>query len=115
MRFQSLLRFLPGSRAKRRPARVRPNSSRLAVELLERRELLAGNVPTIDAVGVQPVDGSTASTGLPILQVKFSEKMTSSVLTPSNYILVGTAGVRVPIDSVQFTDDPLNTTVRIRY
>ena len=48
-----------------------------------------------------------APTGTPTIRVAYSESMSTSVLNPANYVLLGSSGISVPIDSVAF--DPLHS------
>ena len=87
MRLKSFLQFFTRAWRKNRPIRNHSSSkrnSRLLVEMLENRELLAGDIPTILATGVLPVDGSSTATGAPVLQVQFSETMSSSAETTAS-------------------------------
>ncbi|MBI3821626.1 MAG: hypothetical protein HY289_02990, partial [Planctomycetes bacterium] len=93
MGFKSFVDFFARPWRKQRPNRrkAKPDrTARLLVEMLERRDLLAA--PSIVAAGVLPLDGSTVSSGSPTIRVQFSEPMTASVLTPSNYVLLGSSG-----------------------
>src|SRR5262245_6051828 len=118
MRFKSFLRYLSGDWKKRQPARKKRSDHGLRplVELLERRDLLTA--PTIIASGVLPQDGASTPTGLPVIQVQFSESMTNSALTANNYVLIGSTGNIIPINTVSFFPlggAPANSVVQLAY
>ena len=120
MRFKSFLQFFSRAWPKRKPIGRNLTSSRnarLLVEMLERRELLAGNIPTLVTAGILPVDGSTTLTGAPVIQVQFSETMTSNVTNAANYILLGSGGNPISIDAVSFVQvgGPSNSAVQVSY
>src|SRR5438105_5914714 len=74
MKWNRLLRLFGPQRAKvssPRDKRRHKLSRRPSLELLERRELLNGQAPTITAV--VPQDGSTLNIGHPTIQITFSE------------------------------------------
>jgi FG-GAP-like repeat/FG-GAP repeat len=119
MRWNSFLRFLKRAwQSNKTPIRKRPSSrfSQLKLEMLESREMLSSAPPTIVAAGVLPVNGSSTTSSHPIIQVQFSDAMTSaSALNASNYVLLGATSGPVPINSVAFTDAPADTTVSLSY
>src|SRR5262249_32985993 len=114
----SFLRFFTrhGSKSQRpsRKAARRERSSRLWVEPLESRELLA-TAPTIIASGVLPVDGSASASAQPVIQVQYSETLTNTATHPTNYVLLGSSGNPVAINGASFVDTPTNTTVQLTY
>lgn len=121
MHFKSLFKFLSRPWKRTRPICKRPfanRSARLLVEMLERRELLANDIPTLVSAGILPVDGSTTTNGLPTIQVQYSETMSASVLNAKNYVLLGSSGDVVPIDGVSFIGiggAPANSAVELFY
>ena len=100
------------------PIRKRPDRRyrKLTFDLLEHREMLSGTPPTVIQAGVLPVAGST-TTATPSLQVQFSDSMTTSALNPSNYVLLGSSGVLVPITSATFVagTTPSDDEVQLTY
>src|SRR5438270_442002 len=90
--------------AGKRVTRRRP----LEVELLERRELLAAQAPSI--LSVSPVVGSTNTPFQPAtLKVHFSEDMAAfnqaapqDALNPGNYELFGAGGTSFSVDTVAY-------------
>ncbi len=119
MRWKSFLRFFTRAwRQAKTPIRKRaePRFRQLHFDLLEQREMLSGAPPTIIQAGVLPVTGSNTS-ATPILQVEFSDSMTNSALSPSNYVLLGSSGVLVPITGVTFVTGttPSNDEVQLTY
>ncbi len=123
MRLKSFLQYLTRGWRKIRPIRNKPaasRSTRLLVEMLEQRELLAADIPSIVAAGVLPMDGSSSATGLPLIQVQFSETMTNSALTPSNYVLLGSTGNNIAVNTVSFNNSAIggaatNSVVQLTY
>src|SRR5262245_14417128 len=115
MVFKSFLRFfgrkLFGRKQKRHHAR-RSSSFVPRLEALETRELLTGTIPTI--LGSNPIDGSSTPTGTPLIQVTYSEPMGSSALVKSNYLLFGSGGNRITINSASF-DSLIPNTVNLAY
>jgi hypothetical protein len=121
MKFMSFVRFfgkrwLQGKASRRRltPRRTRAT---LWLEALERREMLANDVPRI--VNVAPPDGSQVNTLTPQIQVTFSEPMQGNNATqtgaanPNNYLLVDASGNTIPINTA--TLDATATIVTIGY
>ena len=120
MRLKSILQFFNRTWQKQRPiARKRQRSpfAALLIEQLERRDLLAGIPPTLVTAGILPVDGSSTTSALPVIQVEFSDTMTNSALNPSNYVLLGSTGTVVPINSVAFVTgtSPVDSEVTLTY
>ena len=118
MRFKSFVQSLSkvwGKRKSRGP--ITRRNAKLLVELLEQRELLAGNIPTLVTAGILPVDGSTTLTGTPVIQVEFSETMSASATDAKNYLLLGAAGNPITIDSVNFVQigGPTDSSVQLSY
>jgi hypothetical protein len=116
MSFQSFLRalrrFVSGGKAKSGKNRGR-RRQHLMLELLERREMPANDIPTIVASGVLPPDGSVQASGHPVLQIQYSEPMAASAANASNYLLVDSSGTPVPINSAAL--DNTNTFVTLQY
>src|SRR5438105_679836 len=105
MQLNSFLQFFTRAWRKAKTIKRKPsknNSARLLVEMLERRDLLAA--PTIVATSILPVDGSTTPTGSPAIIVQFSESMNPSALLPTSYVLLGSSGTPVTINSAVFLD-----------
>jgi hypothetical protein len=119
MRWKSFLRFFTHAwRQARTPIRKRPDTRywQLKFDLLEQREMLSASPPTIVQAGILPVTGTTTS-ATPTLQVEFSDSMTNSALSPSNYVLLGSTGTLVPITNVTFVSGttPSDDEVQLTY
>ncbi len=119
MGFRSFFQFFNRTWRKKQPITKNPPqplNAKLMVEMLERRDLLT--VPGLVAAGVLPLDGTSVNSGSPIIQVQFTETMSNSVLNPGNYVLLGSSGNSIPIDSVSFFSlgaAPVNSAVRLSY
>ena len=118
MRFKSFLRFFQRRQNVSNSRSTSPRGSMrgrtvLFLEPLEKRELLTNNVPTIISTGVLPVDGTTTPNGLPTIQIQFSEPMGPSATNPSDYLLLGSTGNSIPINSA--TLDATKTIVTLSY
>src|SRR5437660_4887030 len=124
MSFLSLLHLFGVRRSRKSsPARKRAprrSAPKLALESLEARVLLANDTPTIEATKVLPLDGSSTTSGHPTRQVVFSEPMAGAngppatgAANPANYLLVGSDGTPVTINSA--TLDATGTTVTLGY
>src|SRR6266446_3429315 len=104
MNWNRLLRLFGPQRVKvavPRDRRRHKLSRRPSLELLERRELLNGDAPTITAV--VPRDGSTLTIGHPALQITFSEDViTSEAQNTANYELFNTNGTPISIDTATY-------------
>src|SRR4051812_29580621 len=101
MRWNSLWQLVSGMwRRKKTPIvkRSRFRYTQLMVDHLEAREMLSSTPPTILQSGVLPITGSTLTSALPAIQVDFSDSMTNAVLNTSNYVLLGSTGILVPIN-----------------
>jgi len=92
--------------------RAESRNSKLLVEMLERRDLMAA--PAIVFTNVLPLDGSTTATATPAIRVVYSEAMTATATSASNYVLLGSSGNSISIDSVAF-ESPANSSVLITY
>src|ERR1017187_3564449 len=121
MRWKSFLQFFTRAWKRTRPICKNParnRSARLLVEMLEKRELLTGDIPTILSAGVLPLDGSSVSSGAPVIQVQYSETMSNTALLQSNYVLLGSTGNNIAVNSVSFVGlggAPANSVVQLTY
>src|SRR5438067_1975780 len=107
MKFLSFLRFFSKRWLRGKPGRrrhtPRPHRSHLLLEALERREMLANDVPRI--VSVVPFDHSTITNQTPTIQVTFSEAMQGSnalhtgAASPNAYLLEDSSGAVIPINT----------------
>ena len=115
MRFHSFLRFFRqkwfGRKAKTPSPKGRtPGRTPLFLEPLERRELMSVT-PTI--LSVVPVNNSKTATASPTIMITYNEAMGASAFNASNYILLGSGGTPIPINSV--TSGSGGTTATINY
>jgi hypothetical protein len=96
MKFKSFLRVFGSKRRTKRADRPTRRPSRLALEHLEKRELLSNDAPRI--LSVLPPDGSTTTSTQPVMAVTFSEDVIASqAQDPTNYQLFNSEGQPVPI------------------
>ena len=121
MGFKSLLgsvvRYMSGGLLRSKPRGAsQPRRSRLFLEVLEAREVLAVVAPTV--IAVSPMNGASnvdTTNGL-TLTVTYSETMTASATDTGNYALLDSAGNKLSLTGATFSstntaNDTVNLTV----